>query len=132
MMVEVAVKVPEERVAEFYSMFGEWLQSQSSAIRRPEPWGPSDREAAKTVLAGVPANSARMLEVLSSGEELDSSEVVQRAGFNDAGQLPGISGWVGRIARQHGREAPIKTRQKDGTTYWRLDPDVAAFFKATS
>ena len=71
-MIDVTVKVPEDRVGEFYSMFGTWLTGSLPVVTVPDtatiedsredlpPWSSSDDELA-AVVWGKLSDPARRL-----------------------------------------------------------------------
>jgi hypothetical protein len=130
MLVEVTVRVPEERVGDFYLMHGQWLQSLGQAEAQPgrEEWSSKDVSLASEMKKALPANSAALLDLLVRKESLTTEEVAHELGL-DVSQVTGVAGWVGRVANTVNRRSPIKTRQVDGSTEWRVERNVSKLFK---
>lgn len=130
MLVEVTVKVPEEKVGDFYLMHGQWLQSLGR-VEVPEgrkEWASEDADLADEVREALPANSAALLDLLLARGSLTTEEVARELGL-DVSQVTGVAGWVGRIAKTVNRLSPIKTRQVAGSTEWRVEEDVSKLFR---
>ncbi len=134
MLVEVTVKVPEDRLGEFYLMHGQWLGALDPKEGAPErvEWRSEDNEPAGAMWTDLPPNSATLLELLVAEGEMDGESIVQRLGLNDVSQVTGVAGWVGRVAKRVGRTSPIKTRPLSEGTAWRVEPDVAQLFNQAS
>jgi hypothetical protein len=146
-MIDVSVKVPEERVAEFYAMYGSWLKSpqglecepeddldgrEAGADRASTPWGPGDLELATAVWAKFSPRTKALFSTLIDepneqyyGEELARMHKIPNGSHGIAGVLT----WPSRHCAAVGRSAcwQWKTHER-GTVYW-MDPALASLFK---
>jgi uncharacterized protein DUF6416 len=131
-MIEVTVKVPEDRVGDFYLMHGRWLQGlenrESGPPKVPE-WSSDDSALAGSLWEKLPENARNMLDLLITEGDMDGRSIVDRLGMNDVTQLPGVHGWVGRVSNGFGRRNPIKARPTKSGTVWYVEPPVAALFR---
>jgi len=130
-MIEITVKVPEDRVAEFYVMHGEWLRKVADEEATPAPrrrWTTKDGDLARQVWAKLPPKPAKMLELLIEAGQMDAAALVAGLGFSDASQIVGVHGWVGRVCNEFGMFSPIEAKTADGATVWSLDPEIGRLF----
>jgi hypothetical protein len=133
MMVEVAVKVPADHVAEFYSMYGLWLQriqrgDTDASVDTRQEWSTEDAEVAAQVWPELPANCSKMLEFVIDEGITEAMPVVEALGLKDPTQIVGVHGWIGRICAQFDRKSPIKARPTENGTVWSIDPEIGAMF----
>jgi hypothetical protein len=144
-MIDVTVKVPEERVAEFYQMYGTWLNGSvlvpiSAATRNADgggehlPWSETDGELAAEVWDKFSDAAKRLFSTLIdepsrrfSGDEL--AEILDIP--NGKHGVAGVLAWPGRHSFKVNREWPWKwSYPEDGApvVYW-LKPEVASLFR---
>ncbi|MCU1492462.1 MAG: hypothetical protein JWO62_226 [Acidimicrobiaceae bacterium] len=124
------MKVPTERVAEFYTMVGRWLSgemppTQEQAVRfAVEPWGTThhDKKVAVQVLNRLTAPAKRMFEVLSSepGKPIEAEELARLADIpNGRYGIAGALAWPTRRFAEMERPLPVESDQRpEGTVYW--------------
>src|SRR4051812_14022014 len=109
-MIDISVKVPAERVVEFYVMFARWLKSPHDAgVVQPEdeldgrepgadsvstPWGPGDLELAAAVWAKFSPRAKALFSTLIDhpndphyGEELSRMHKIPNRSHGVAGVL---------------------------------------------
>lgn len=147
-MQDITVPVPDERVPEFYQLFGAWLAGvpvpdaeEGQQVGNPEvevaPWGQTDDDLAlaRVIWGKLSQRAKAMFGVLMeepsqkfSGEFLAESLNIPNGKYGVAGVLA----WPGRYSYAVGRYLPV--RYEDGAVgksanYW-MEPDVAALFVA--
>lgn len=138
-MQEIQVLVPDERVAEFYEMFGRWLAGADST---DAPGGgilsgwrdtEDDLALAKVVWGKLSDRAVAMFSVLIdsperefTGEQLASDLDIPNGKYGIAGVLA----WPGRHCKAVGRHLPIGMVEGDPTTgaKYSMATDVAALF----
>jgi hypothetical protein len=141
--VDVTVKVPEERIPEFYEKHGRWLDSVMAAdpdvsvepsesvqtIEKRADWSATeDVELAKFVLSKSSPRAMKVFEALSAGP-VRASEMVEVLQLKDGSELAGILAWPGRYSKQVGRKPPVRSSVlPEGQTYW-MEAGVAELFK---
>src|ERR1700677_3710722 len=142
---DVTVKVPADRIADFYAMYGRWLGgergaevSQSDQIGNPDNErrrcdSKNDLEDAKEAWKRFPARAKLLFSTLIdkpgqkfSGEELAKLHDIPNGIYGVAGVLS----WPGRYLVKLGRPLPFKAEPnaQGGSSYW-MDPDLAALFR---
>jgi hypothetical protein len=129
-MTEITVTVPDDKVGEFYVVYGQWLQSVAGQNGKAAiHWSAADINLAVQVWKKLPANSRQVIAILVGVEELDAASLAEDIGLKDVSQLTGVNGWIGRISNEFGRRTPVKAKASDkGTAYW-MEPGVAELFK---
>jgi Family of unknown function (DUF6416) len=147
----ITVDVPEERVAEFYAWFAQFLATDTGSWppRRGRggfgpshgppagdraPWAAADADKAAWLYGRLSEPARELFDVLidAPGERLGGNELAARLKLEKGAHgLAGILAWPGRWCRKLGREFPITTdaREDGGTDYW-MAPDTAAVFAA--
>ena len=139
-MVDVTIKIPEDRVPAFYEMVGRWLTgtagtasaaTSEGAESTLEPWGRDDVELARSVWAKLTEPAKRMFEVLISepGRHVSAEELANDAVLDDRFVLAGTLAWPGRYCYAVGRKVAIEwSSQSDGSKYW-MEPVTADVFR---
>lgn len=128
-LVEVGVKVPSSRLAEFYSMFGRWLSGAFEVTELPDrvstrPWDTthSDRKLATQILMRLTPPAKRILEVLASspGERFDGDQLAEKAQIpNGRSGVFGALAWPSRRFAQFHRPLPVLVEPgKGGSLFW--------------
>jgi hypothetical protein len=138
-MQEVKVLVPEDRVPEFYEMFGRWLAGVETAGESAGPvteWRDTedDLALAKVLWGKLSDRAQAMFGVLMaepdrkfSGEWLASELEIPNGKYGVAGVLA----WPGRHCKALGRQMPIRQEEGDvgdSANYW-MTPEIAALFR---
>ena len=134
MMIDVTIKVDEERIAEFYAMYANWLEAGSptplAQTGERRPWGSDDLEEAKHVWSkmGSPAQSLFRV-LLQSRDPVPWQELAEALGPDaEYDTVYGSFGWPARLAKEMGRTHPVKSKKtQEGQVYW-LDPVVRTVF----
>lgn len=133
---DVSVKVPADRLAEFYEGFGRWMRqpaaSDSSAPNTLEliAWDPeTDHDLAAAAWNALPPRARLILGTLIdhpdrrySGDELARLHEIPHGKYGLAGALA----WPGRRMRNLGRSLPIEVESNPagGSRYW-MTPRMA-------
>ncbi|MFC3451388.1 DUF6416 domain-containing protein [Amycolatopsis speibonae] len=136
-MIDITVKVPDERVAEFYSMFGSWLAEPATSEGLPADelvaWSRSDGELAKIVWGKLSKTAKALFSILMnkpgakfSGDELGLLLELS----NGKHGVAGILGWPGRHCQGAGRTWLWRWEYPEGENvrYWMTD-EVADLFR---
>jgi hypothetical protein len=152
---QITVEVPEERVAEFYSWFAEFLSAPSGGLgspRRmrggpgrhrgfgphgfgsePKPWTADDIDQARWLYRKLsdPARQLFDLLIQKPGARFSGNEIASQLKLeNGAHGVAGVLAWPGRWCRKLGREFPIDTDgREDGGTDFFIDEETAAVFE---
>lgn len=138
-MIDITVKVPEERLAEFYAMYARWLEAgtpKEGGAREGEglvDWGAEDLTQASYVWKNMHARARILLEILLASEDPVPGRDLAKALGPDAREdtVFGTFGPPAKLAKEVGRRHLIRsTHYTDGNTYW-LEPAVRAAFNAT-
>lgn len=144
-MIDITVKVPEDRVGEFYSMFGTWLSGPPQGApptgtgvvegsRDGEPWSESDVELAGAVWDKF-SDTAQLLfstlidepERRFSGDELSEMLAIP----NGRHGVAGVLAWPRRHCLAVNRRWPWEwSYPEEGApvVYW-FTPENAALFR---
>jgi hypothetical protein len=144
---QITVAVPEERVAEFYIWFGEFLAAEPGSRQHrgrrgargsrrhsePEPWSDEDLKQATWLYRKLAPPARELFDLLmeESGEPFAGEEIARRLGLEKGAHgVAGILAWPGRYSRHLGRLLPIETAGRpDGGTDYYMEPQVAALFR---
>jgi hypothetical protein len=145
-MIDVTVKVPEDRVPEFYSMYGDWLNGSPMSAALPttaaakssddhEAWSSADIELAAAVWNKFSAPAQSLFSTLIdeperrfSGDEL--AELLEIP--NGRHGVAGVLAWPGRHCVKVRRELPWHWEypvEGEPVVYW-FTPEDAALFRA--
>ncbi|MGC4874976.1 DUF6416 domain-containing protein [Micromonospora sp. DT43] len=139
-MLDVTVKVPADRLADFYAMHSRWLAEEVSGGSAAkggkeglEPWGPSDAELAKKVWGKFSDSAKALFSILidSPGREFGGDELAELLDMSGKNAVAGLLGWPGRHCIEARREWLWDWRYPDGLTavYW-LTPEMAELFRS--
>ena len=136
-MTDATVKVPTERLPEFYEMYGRWLASSpdvSTDGGSPDrkPWGEDDVEPATEVWAKLSPFAKGMFGMLidapeekRSGDQLAELLHIPNGRYGVAGVLA----WPARHCYAVGRVLPIRWEDSgDGQSWYWMEAPVAAMF----
>ncbi|MBW0116609.1 DUF6416 domain-containing protein [Pseudonocardia abyssalis] len=143
-MIDITVKVPEDRVPEFYSMYGTWLNSpapveplvdlQSQGDAGHLPWTDADADLAAIVWDKLSDTAKGLFSALIdnpeqrfSGDEL--SEMLRIP--NGKHGVAGVLAWPGRHCAAVNRTWPWSWSSylQEGTPGYWFTPDVAQLFR---
>lgn len=134
---DVSVKVPAERLAEFYEWFGRWMRESAESNSAATPltverrdWDPeTDQEIATTAWRSFPPRAQLVLNTLIdspdrrfTGDELATLNEIPNGKYG----LAGTFAWPGRQLRRFGRPLPMEVEQnpRGGSFYW-MTPRMA-------
>jgi hypothetical protein len=144
-MIDVTVKVPEDRVGEFYSMFGTWLTGSLTVAPVSEtpthreshdhrlPWSSADGDLAAAVWDRLSEPARRLFSTLIDAPEdrFSGDELARMLGI-EKGKLAiaGLLTWPGRYCRDVNRDYFWSFDYPDGelAEYW-FTPENAALFR---
>ena len=125
MYKDITVTVPTDRIAEFYTIFSEWLASVDDIAQQPRDWGPADLDKAILVYAKLTPAARDILNVFLDSKKTEiAAETVARKARLKTGihGLAGTLAWPGRHCYAVGREPFLETR---------VDDDHGTFFRMT-
>ncbi|WP_067830541.1 DUF6416 domain-containing protein [Actinomadura kijaniata] len=139
-MMDVTVKVPEERLAEFYAMYARWLagpeareEAEGSGGRELAEWTAADVDLAEEVWEKFSGTAKTLFSVLIdeperrfTGDELARMLHIEKGRHGIAGVL----GWPGRHCAAVGRHYCWYWEHGDDgapVMYWMTD-EVAGLF----
>ncbi|UQU62534.1 DUF6416 domain-containing protein [Couchioplanes caeruleus] len=135
-MINVTVSVPEDRVPEFYSMFGRWLAEAPDAIAGQEieqkEWGSEDVELAKAVWKKFSPTAKALFKTLMSrpDDQFDGDELATMLNL-DKGKhgIAGVLAWPSRHCFAAGRKWCWTWGYPDGETavYWMTKEQAELF-----
>ena len=136
-MIDVTVKVEEERLADFYAMYADWLRlapgNEPGGDGKLSDWGPDDRQEASYVWSNMHPRAKKLFEILlSASGSVAGSELARALGPNAREDTVfGTFGPPAKLAKEVGRKHMIKSEHSSrGNTYW-LDPTVRNLFERT-
>ncbi len=140
-MIDVTVKVPEDRVPDFYSMFGRWLAGAEAPPPEPDTgsdsdakeWSRSDAALARKVWVKFSPPAKALFSTLASNpsHKYSGDELAQALGLeNGRHGLAGVLAWPRRHCFAVGRKWCWKWEYPDGETavYW-MNPEMAEVFR---
>lgn len=154
---QITVGVPEERVAEFYAWFAQFLAAPTGGLgpfraRRggpgrhggfgppgglggePAPWTPQDAEQARWLYRKLSDPAGQLFDLLidTPGERFSGNQLATRLQIQKGAHgVAGVLAWPGRWCRKLGREFPIDTEaREDGGTDYFMSAETAALFGA--
>jgi hypothetical protein len=138
-LVEVGVKVPRERLADFYAWYSRWLEDPEAELAlstTAEPlraWDPAqDLDLAVSAWNGLSQRAQALFSTLIENpdrrywaEQLALLNGIPHGKYGIAGSLA----WPGRRMRKLGRPLPIESEHDDrgGSVYW-MAPSLARLF----
>lgn len=143
-MIDITVKVPEDRVGEFYVMFGAWLTGAPAPVEPGDaeptvrmegiqPWTGADTDSAALVWGKLSDPARRLFSIFidSPGEQF-SGDALAAALDVDKGRhgIAGLLTWPGRYCVAVGRSYAWSWSYPDGehAVYW-FTPEVADVFR---
>ncbi len=157
---QITVEVPQERVAEFYAWFAEFLSAPTGGLgpsrlgrgghsgpggRRafgprhrfggePSPWSAEDSEPARWIYHKLSGGARQLFDLLIDhpNVRLSGNELARRLALEKGSHgVAGVLAWPGRWCRKLGRTLPIDTSvREDGGTDFWMDADTAELFRA--
>lgn len=142
-MQEVKVLVPEERVAEFYQWFGEWLENPDRArgvaeVRELEleKWqnSPEDIEVARKVWGLFSPRARKLFDFLmdSAGDRFPADFLAEKIGLTTGAYgVSGVLGGAGKRCYSVGKSWMWEWEidEEKGSMY-AVEPEIAEIFAA--
>jgi hypothetical protein len=143
MLTEVTVKIPEERVGEFYQVVGRWLTGEQLEVEAPDKpaapptdWTHSDNDLA---LAGAvwekfsPRAQALLSRLMDHASHKVSAEDLAETLDIPHGKsgVAGVLAWPARHCAAVNKAVPWRWEEgleSTGALYW-VEPNVADVFK---
>lgn len=137
-MIDVTVAVPEDRVAEFYSMYGNWLaksEAQESPDEQLLPWTSADSTLIIATWAKFSETAKRLFSTLmdSPGTKFTGDELAGMLGISNGKHgVAGLLGWPGRHCLAVNREWLWDWDYPEGgnARYWATEEISALFSRA--
>jgi hypothetical protein len=139
-MIDITVKVPEDRVPEFYSMYGTWLNSpppvdgHSQGEAGHQPWTAADGALAAIVWDKLSDTAKGLFSTLIdnpeqrfSGDELSETLSIP----NGKHGVAGVLAWPGRHCFAVNRTWPWSwsSYQQEGVPGYWFSPEVSQLFR---
>jgi Family of unknown function (DUF6416) len=143
MMIDVTVKIPEDRVGDFYELVGRWLSGEQpggevtdAAAATPQDWTNSDDDLvlARLVWEKFSPHAKALFSLLMdqpghkvSGEDLAATLDIP----NGKSGVAGVLAWPARHCAAVNRVGPWWWEygpEGDGAYYW-VEQDVADLFR---
>ena len=150
-MPDITVPVPDDRTAEFYQFFGQWLggsltlsdggyemlsaTSGDPGKRRSWTGSDEDREDAEELWSKMSSRAKGFYNLLidAPGTEFTGNQIAEKLSIpNGANGVAGVLAWPGRYCLKLNRGLPQHWKHgEDGaaSVYW-MDADIAALFAA--
>jgi hypothetical protein len=140
-LIDITVKVPEDRVAEFYSMFGRWLAEPgmlfASSVGEPDgegvAWSRSDVEIAGVVWGKFSETAKALFSTLidKPGSKFSGDELAQMLGIpNGKHGVAGVLAWPGRYCQAAGRTWPWTFEYPEGgSARYGMTEEIADIFR---
>lgn len=140
---QITVEVPQERVAEFYAWFAEFLSAPTGGLGpsrpgrggpggplgpgghrgfghrfggEPSPWSSEDSEEARWIYHKLTGGARQLFDLLIDhpNERLSGNELARRLALEKGSHgVAGVLAWPGRWCRKLGRALPIDTSARD-------------------
>lgn len=137
-MLDITVKVPRNRIAEFYLMHGRWLAGPDEGFGESgleQDWTSADADLARVVWAKFsPTAKALFSRLIDQPGHRFSGEELAEALRLDKGKhgIAGVLAWPRRHCIAVGRRHCWRWEYPDGETvrYWMDDEMIAAFGQA--
>jgi hypothetical protein len=144
-MMDITVKVPEDRIADFYQMYGAWLNDQMQPESPPSgettegdrdhlPWTESDTEQADAVWRKLSDAARRLFStfIAEPGRRFSGEELATMLDIpNGKHGVAGVLAWPGRHSFKQDREWPWRWEypvEGEPAVYW-FEPEIAALFR---
>lgn len=137
--VSVSVSVPEQRLPEFYEMFGRWLSTNGSVNAQAgwingDPWTDDDGTAALALYRTISPAARAIVDfwVSQHGQWTTGDETAAAVGVNGPRGVAGSLSSIGKAASRMKRALPFEYEPGEPGTSGRyqIKPAVAALFEA--
>lgn len=134
MAAQITVPVPDDRIAEFYEMFSNWLKggATSKETASQSVWGEGDLDLAASVWEKFTPAAQAIYSVLidNPGKQFGSEALAARAGQASTYSLAGALAWPDKHCLAVNRE-PLQRSyalSTGGSNYW-MEERVARLFR---
>ncbi len=134
-LIEIAIKIPAGRLADFYRMLGQWMAGavvggDEASERDILPWSPyHDQKLAMAVLSKMTPPARKLFEILASNPDTryGADELAEIAGIaNGRYGIAGVLAWPSRyFARECRRPLPIEIEPRNGGSIYWMKADIA-------
>lgn len=148
-MPDITIPVPEDRVADFYQFFGQWLAGDlqgttghhldssgtpGAGVDTRVSWTLDDDAAAEQLWRKMSGRARGLFTFLMEepGKRYTGAQIAEAVGIpNGANGVAGVLAWPGRFCYQLQR--PLPTQWEDGedgapSVYW-IEPGIAKLFE---
>jgi hypothetical protein len=141
-VIDVTVKVPEDRIGEFYEMVGRWLTGEElddalgSPVTGLKDWTDSQEDLvlARVVWEKLSPRAKAIFSLLMDhpGEKVSADELASACDIpNGRYGVAGAQAWPGRHCAAVNRKLPVLWQEgsdDSGGLYW-FEPEVADLFR---
>jgi len=141
-LLDVTVKVPGDRIADFYAMYGRWLGGEQlvevvdtdSVDNQRLPWDTKeDLALAKEAWALFPKRAQLVFSTLidNPGKQFSGDELANMHDIpNGKWGVAGVLAWPGRYLWKLGRVLHFKADPNpEGGSLYSMEPDLADLFR---
>lgn len=133
LMIDVTVKIPEDRVGEFYELVGRWLSGEQTGGTEASVaanWTNSEEDVAfaRAIWGKFSPRAKALFTLLMAhpGQRITGEEIAKTLDIpNGMYGVAGVLAWPGRHSAAVGRVLPICW---ESGSYW-LEQDVADLFR---
>ena len=142
MLIDVTVKIPEERVGDFYELVGRWLSDEQLADEvtdtsaGPKSWTNSndDLALARSVWQKFSPRAKAVFSLLMDqpGDKVSGKYLASTLDIpNGTSGVAGVLAWPARHCAAVNRVGPWRWeyRPEEDKTYYWIEPKVADLFK---
>lgn len=142
MLIDVTVKIPEERVGDFYEFVGRWLSEEQSADEVPDAsaglrsWTNSsdDLVLARAVWEKFSPRAKAVFSLLMDqpGHQVSGRDLASTLDIpHGTSGVAGVLAWPARHCAAVNRVGPWRWeyRPEEDSTYYWIEPKVADLFK---
>jgi hypothetical protein len=142
MLIDVTVKIPEERVGDFYELIGRWLSEEQLADEvtdtsaGPRSWTDSNEDlaVARAVWEKFSPRAKAVFSLLMDqpGDRVSAKYLASTLDIpHGTSGVAGVLAWPARHCAAVNRVGPWRWEYKpeEDTTYYWIEPEVADLFK---
>lgn len=142
MLIDVTIKIPEERVGDFYELVGRWLSGEQLADEATDTptgltnWTNSndDLALARSVWAKLSPRAKALFSLLMDqpGHQVSGVDLAATLDIpNGTSGVAGVLAWPGRHCAAVNRVGLWRWeyRPEEGSSYYWIEPEVADLFR---